>query len=190
MLLADLFLFRDTPYCYARDNSRSPLLMPFLLLGTGIIYGFLVSLFQKTAGVELHGVAVDQISNQVLFGGNIISGILVVLTFHGGMTLLVWLMAKAVAGPGNLAVLYRTTAYLLPQVLLGLPFLASRSALPGGGFDVLPYSWIYLPLAAYAFISITVGLFHIFRVSQQVTDLRCAFAVFLLLFFSFAVLVM
>ena len=58
MLLVDLFLFRDTPYRYARDNARSPLLMPFLLLGTGIIYGFLVALFQKIGGVELHGVAV------------------------------------------------------------------------------------------------------------------------------------
>jgi len=190
MLLADLFLFRDTPYCYARDNSRSPMLMPFLLLGTGIIYGFLVAFFQKTAGVEIHGVAVSQISDRVLFGGNIISGILVALVFHGGVTLLVWLMAKGSGGPGNLATLYRTTAYLLPQALLGLPFLASRSALPGGGFDVLPYSWIYPPLAAYASVAMIVGLFHIFRVTQQITVLRCAFAVFLLLFFSFAVLVM
>ena len=188
MLLADLFMFRDTPYRYARDNSRSPLLMPFLLIGIGVIYGLLVAIFQKMGGVELHGYAVEQISDKVLFGGNIISGIFVALIFHGGVTLIVWLMAKGVSGPGNLGMLYRTTAYLLPQALLALPFLASRSALPEGGFEVLPYSWLYTPLAAYAFVSLAVGLFHIFRVTQQVTVLRCALAVFLMVFFCSAVL--
>ncbi len=190
MLLADLFLFRDTPYRYARDNSRSPLLMPFLLIGIGIIYGFLVALFQKMGGVELHGLAVEQISNKVLFGGNIISGIFVALVFHGGVTLIVWLMAKSVGGPGNLGILYRTTAYLLPQALPALPFLASRSAMPEGGFEVLAYSWLYTPLAAYAFISMAVGLFHIFRVTQQITTLRCALAVFITIFFCSSVLLL
>ena len=188
MLLADLFLFRDTPYRYARDNSRSPLLMPFLLIGIGVIYGFMVAIFQRLGGIELQGVAVEQISDKFLFGGNIISGIFVALIFHGGVTLIVWLMAKGVGGPGNLGMLYRTTAYLLPQALLALPFLASRSALPEGGFDALPWSWLYTPLAAYAFVSLAVGLFHIFRVTQQVTTLRCAMAVFLMIFFCSAVL--
>ncbi len=190
MLLADTFLFRDTPYIYARDNSRSPLLMPFLLLGTGIIYGFLVAFFQKTAGVELHGITVEQISNRVLFGGNIISGVLVAMVFHGGVTLIVWLMAKGVGGPGNLTILYRTTAYILPQTLLALPLLAAHSALPQGGLESLPYYWLYAPMAAYATLSLIIGLFHIFRVTQQVTTLRCIFAVFLLLFFSAAVLLL
>ena len=191
MLFADLFLFRDTPYRYASDNPRSPLWMPFLLLGMGSLYGFLVALFQRSLGVELHGIAAERISNTILFGGNIISGIFVALVFHGGVTMIVWLMAKGVGGPGNLAVLYRTTAYLLPQALPVLPYLASKSALQGVGSDVvLPYGWFYPLLAAYAFISLVVGLFHIFRVTQQVTALRCALAVFFLMFFCFAVLML
>jgi len=190
MLLADFFLFRETPYYYARDNSRAPLLMPFLLVGMGMIYGFLVAFFQNYAGIILHGVGVEHISSGMLFGGNIISGILVALVFHGGVTMIVWLMAKGVGGPGNLTMLYRATAYLLPQALLALPFLASKSALPDGAIEFLPYSWLYMPLAAYALISIIVGLFHVFRVTQQVMDLRCVMAVFLVIFFCSTVLML
>lgn len=191
MLFADLFLLRDTPYRYAIASSKSPIWMPLLLLGMGSLYGLLVAFFQKSAGVEIHGIAAEQISNTILFGGNIVSGIFVALFFHGGVTMLVWLMAKGVGGPGHLAALYRTSAFLLPLALPALPYLASRSALPEGDpSSLLPYSWLYTPLAVYALISIAVGLFQMFRVTQEVTALRCAIAAFLLIFFCFAILLL
>ncbi|MBN2809178.1 MAG: hypothetical protein JXR80_06760 [Deltaproteobacteria bacterium] len=188
MLLADLFLLRDSPYRYASGPSISPLWMPLLLIATGSFYGYLVALFQKTAGVAIHGYAVEQISSTILFGGNIIAGILISLFFHGGVTLLVWLMARGVGGPGLLALLYRTSAFLLPLALPALPYLAAKSVLPEGDPEhLLPLSGLYLPLAVYSLLSLGVGLFQMFRVTQQVTPLRCAIAVFLLLFFSYGV---
>ncbi|MEA1923561.1 MAG: hypothetical protein U9N63_12995 [Pseudomonadota bacterium] len=189
MLLTDLFLLRDTPYRFAGESSRSPLWMPFMLISMGSLYGFLVAFFQKTVGGEIHGYALDQISNTILFGGNIVSGVLIALFFHGGTTLLVWLMARGVGGPGYLALLYRTSAFLLPLTFPALPYLAAKSVLPEGDPNqLLPYSWLYAPLAVYSLISLVVGLFHMFRVTQQVTLLRCAIAVFLLIFFSVGVL--
>ena len=189
MLLADLFLLRDTPYRFAGENSRSPMWMPFMLISMGSLYGILVAFFQKTAGGAIHGYAVEEISNTILVGGNIVAGVLIALFFHGGTTLLVWLMARGVGGPGLLALLYRTSAFLLPLTFPALPYLAAKSVLPEGDTEsILPYSWIYAPLAVYSLISLTVGLFHMFRVTQQVTPLRCAMAVFLLLFFSVGVL--
>ena len=189
MLLADLFLLRDTPYRYAGENSRSPMWMPLMLISMGSLYGILVAFFQKTVGVDIHGYAVAEISNMILIGGNIVAGVLITLFFHGGTTLLVWLMARGVGGPGLLALLYRTSAFLLPLTFPALPYLAAKSVLPEGDLDsILPYSWLYAPLAVYSLISLTVGLFHMFRVTQQVTPLRCAMAVFLLLFFSVGVL--
>lgn len=189
MLFTDLFLLRDTPYRFAGESSRSPLWMPFMLISMGSLYGFLVAFFQKTVGGEIHGYALDQISNTILFGGNIVSGVLIALFFHGGTTLLVWLMARGVGGPGYLALLYRTSAFLLPLTFPALPYLAAKSVLPEGDPNqLLPYGWLYAPLAVYSLISLVVGLFHMFRVTQQVTLLRCAIAVFLLIFFSVGVL--
>ena len=191
MLLFDLFLLRDTPYRYACENPKSPRWMPFLFVGVGSFYGFLVALFQKSVGIELHGIAVDQIPNLILFGGNVISGIFVALFFHGGVTLLVWFVAKGVGGPGRLAVLYRAMAFLLPLTLPALPYLAARSALAGGAPSLLlPYNWCYTLLAAYAFIVLIIGLFKMFRVTQEIAVWRCSFAVFLLILFSVAVLIL
>ncbi len=189
MIFTDLFLFRDTPYRFAAENSRSPMWMPLLLISMGSLYGILVAFFQKTAGVDIHGYPLAEISNTILIGGNIVAGVLITLFFHGGTTLLVWLMARGVGGPGLLALLYRTSAFLLPLTFPALPYLAAKSVLPAGDLDsILPYSWLYAPLAVYSLISLTVGLFHMFRVTQKVTPLRCAMAVFLLFFFSVGVL--
>lgn len=191
MIFTDLFLLRDTPYRFAGESTRSPLWMPLMLIGMGLLYGLLVAFFQKTVGGEIHGYAVEQISNNILFGGNIVSGVLIALFFHGGTTLLVWLMARGVGGPGYLALLYRTSAFLLPLTFPALPYLAAKSVMPEGDPDsILPYSWLYAPLAIYSLISLAVGLFQMFRVTQQVTPLRCAIAVFLLLFFSVGVLML
>ncbi len=191
MLFTDLFLLRDTPYRFASENSRSPMWMPFMLISMGSLYGILLAFFQKTVGGQIHGYALEQISNTILVGGNIVAGVLIALFVHGGTTLLVWLMARGVGGPGYLALLYRTSAFLLPLIFPALPYLAAKSVLPEGDLNqVLPYSWLYAPLAVYSLISLTVGLFHMFRVTQQVTQLRCALAVFLLLFFSVGVLML
>ena len=189
MLFTDLFLLRDTPYRFAAENSRSPMWMPFMLISMGSLYGILLAFFQKTVGGQIHGYALEQISNTILVGGNIVAGVLIALFFHGGTTLLLWLMARGVGGPGQLALLYRASAFLLPLTFPALPYLAAKSVLPEGDLNqVLPYSWLYAPLAVYSLISLTVGLFQMFRVTQQVTPLRCAMAVFLLFFFSVGVL--
>ncbi|MEA3334182.1 MAG: hypothetical protein U9Q58_11400 [Pseudomonadota bacterium] len=189
MLLTDLFLLRDTPYRFAGESSRSPMWMPFMLISMGSLYGLLVAFFQKTVGGEIHGYAVEQISNTILVGGNIVAGVLIALFFHGGTTLLVWLMARGVGGQGYLALLYRTSAFLLPLTFPALPYLAAKSVLPEGDpGSILPYSRLYAPLAVYSLVSLTVGLFQMFRVTQKVSPLRCAIAVFLLLFFSVGVL--
>lgn len=139
----------------------------------------------------IHGIELSQISDKILFGGNMIAGIFIILIFHGGVTMMVWLMAKGVGGPGRLSVLYRTTAFLLPAILPALPFLAADNALAGDvALSILPFGVIYVPLAIWASVSLMAGLYHTFRITQQVDVKRSAFAVFLVLFFSFAVLML
>ncbi|MBE0616900.1 MAG: hypothetical protein IH608_03080, partial [Proteobacteria bacterium] len=124
MLLTDLFLLRDTPYRHACESRRAPLWMALFLLGVGGAYGVLVAHFQKTLGVSLQGIPAAEIPGWILYGGNVLSGMLVALVFHGGVTLVVWLMARAAGGAGRLGLLYRATAYLLPLGLPALPLLA------------------------------------------------------------------
>ncbi len=191
MLFVDIFLLRDRPYRFASSDRASSWLMPLILLSTGSLYGLLVALFQRGVGGVIHGVEVNQISDMILFGGNMIAGIFIVLFFHGGVTMLVWLMAKGVGGPGGLALLYRTTSLLLPAALPALPFLAADNALAEGIImSNLPLGVVYAPLAAWSAIAMVAGLYHTFRVTQQVASKRCAFAVFLVLFFSFGVLML
>ncbi|MBN2706421.1 MAG: hypothetical protein JXR89_08280, partial [Deltaproteobacteria bacterium] len=152
-LLIDLFLLRESPYRYASDNPRSPLWMPFLLIGTGVVYGTLVALFQKILGGNLQGIAVQDISTSILLGGNILSGIFVALIFHGGVTMIVWLMARGVGGAGRLAVLYRSTAFILPLAAPAFPYMAAHSVqAESQASQILPLGWSYSLLAAIALV--------------------------------------
>ncbi|HDS15058.1 MAG TPA: hypothetical protein ENN66_00195 [Proteobacteria bacterium] len=187
-LLIDLFLLRETPYRYAAENPRSPLWMPFLLIGTGAVYGILVAIFQRILGGNLQGFAVQDISNPILMGGNILSGIFVALIFHGGVTMVIWLMARGVGGAGRLAVLYRSTAFILPLAVPAFPYMAAHSVPAESQASlILPLGWSYPLLAAIALVMVIVGLFRLFRVTQKLSTFRCGFAVFLVFFFSLAV---
>lgn len=188
MIILDLFLLRDTPYRYAADNPKSPIWMPFLLLSAGILYGCLVAIFQRQAGMLIHGVDAREISSLILMGGNVLSGIFVALVFHGGVTLIVWLMAKGVGGPGNLGVLYRCTAFILPLAYPAFPYLAADAIKEGT--ENLPYVQVYPFLAALSFVLMAVSLFRLFRVSQGVKVWRAALATFMVFFFSASVLIL
>ena len=113
-VLSDLFFLRAGAYRHALGSPRAYLWASGFLSATGLLYGLSVALSQRALGGDIKGVPVAQIPDWVLFSGTLLSGVLIVLFFHGGVTLVVWLMARAVGGPGRLAALYRATAYVLP----------------------------------------------------------------------------
>ncbi|MBN2705167.1 MAG: hypothetical protein JXR89_01855 [Deltaproteobacteria bacterium] len=188
MILIDLFLLRDTPYRYAAENPRSPIWIPFLLILSGLVYGLLVAVFQRLVGAEIHGIQAREISLSILYGGNILSGIFVAFIFHGGVTLILWLMAKGVGGPGHLALLYRSSAFLLPLGLPAFPYLAADGL--SRGVEEIPYSSSFPLLAVFSLALLAGSLFRLYRVSQGVTVLRALLATFMVFFFCTAVLIL
>lgn len=190
VLLVDLFLLRPSPYRHACDNPRSPVWATGSLIGTGAVYGVLVALFQRALGGDIQGVPLDRISDTVLIGGNLLAGILIVLVFHGGVTLVVWLMARAVGGPGQLGVLYRATAYLMPLTLPLLPKMALGSAAQEGEIPGLPMMGIYTTLAWAGVLMVLSGLYQLLRITQNLGAKRSAAAVFLIALFCYAILLL
>jgi hypothetical protein len=188
MQLVDLFLLQRTPYEHACRHPRSSLWATGCLLTTGAVYGLLVALFQRALGGDIQGIPLEQISDMILFGGNLLSGILVALVFHGGVTLVVWLMARAVGGPGGLGDLYRATAYLMPLAILILPQLALGSAAQGREVTGLPFAGVYPVLAWIGVMMMAIGLYQLIRVTQATPPFRTAAAVFLVVLFCYAVL--
>lgn len=178
MLLADIFALRPQAFRHAAESPRSPLWMAVFLLGTGVGYGALVAGFQRHLGVTFHGIAAAEVPNWILLGGNALSGALVTLMFHGGVTLLVWLAAKGVGGPGNLGLLYRATSYLLPLTLPALPLLALDSAAQGELPAVpVPGAAAFPPLAWLAAILLLGGLYQLLRTTQGASPTKAALAV-------------
>lgn len=187
MLLTDLFLLRDTPYRHAAESPRAPLWMAGFVLGIGALYGGLVAWFQRLLGGPLQGVAVAEIPWKLLLGGNVISGVLAALVFHGGATLIVWLMSRAVGGPGRLGTLYRATAYLLALGAPALPRLALESAAAGAPGAELPAAGLIAALAWISPALLLAGLYRLVRATQGLGPGRSAAAVVLTGFFAFAV---
>ncbi len=188
MLLIDLFLLRPSPYRHACEHPQSYLWASGCLLATGSLYGFLVALFQRRIGGDIQGFSLDQISNTSLFAVNLLAGVLIVLVFHGGVTLIVWLMARAVGGPGRLGDLYRATAYLLPLSAPALPQLALGSAPQGRDVSLLPWVGVYPVLAWVGLLLILVGLYQLLRVTQGLGPERAGAAVAITVLFCYAVL--
>lgn len=189
MLLADLFLLRDTPYRHAAESPRSPLWMALFLLGVGGTYGALVARFQASLGAPIQGIPLERIPGWILYGGNLVSGMLVALVFHGGVTLVVWLMARAVGGPGRLAVLYRACAYLLPLGLPALPLLALQSAAQSGPVAAGGL-FVYRGLALVSAGLVLAGLYRLLRVTQGTSPARSALAAALFALFSGSILLL
>jgi hypothetical protein len=190
MLLIDLFLLRESPYRHARENPKSHLWASGLLFGTGALYGLLLALFQRMLGGEIQGIPVDRFPNMILFAGNLIAGVLVILVFHGGATLIVWLMARAVGGLGRLADLYRATSYLAPLASPALPQLAYGSTAVGKDASLLPLYGAYFYLAWVGVILVLAGLYQLVRVTQGTSPRRSAAAVVLVALFSYSVLLL
>jgi hypothetical protein len=188
MLLTDLFLLKQWPYEHACQSPKAPLWAMGSLLSTGVLFGVLIGLFQRALGGDIQGVPVNQIPTGILFGGNLISGILITLVFHGGVTLVVWLMARAVGGPGQLTSLYRATAYLFPLALPALPKLALSNAAQGRDVALDVSSGLYTVLAWVGLILVLGGLYQLLQVTQRVGPGRTAAAVFLIVLFCFSVL--
>jgi hypothetical protein len=139
---------------------------------------------------EIQGVPVAQIPDSILFAGNLISGVLIVLIFHGGITLVVWLMARAVGGPGRLTELYRATAYVLPLAWPGLPSLALHGAAQGADVSRLPLFELYAVMALLGFALVCFGLFRLLRETQDIGPGRAASGVFLVALFCYSVLLL
>lgn len=173
-------LFPDAEtFRHALESPLAAWLVTAILLGLGFTYGILVGAFQQALGGEIApGLTVAEVPAYIVYGGNMIAGVLIVLAVHVGMTFAAWLMAKAAGGPGHLTALYRTTAYLMPLTVPGLPYVAAGAAFvsldaPTG---TLPLSGLYLPLAGLAIALVLNGLFTLNREVQGLIVARAAFA--------------
>ena len=188
MLLVELFRLSPTPYVHACESPRAPWVVSAFILLTGVLYGVLTSLFQREIGGEMSGFPVAEIPLAILVVGNVGGGLLVSVMAHVGITIIAWMMAKAIGGPGLLIGIYRTTAYLLPFLWLTVPYVAWTAAAesvsgdagaPGLGM----YAAALLGLALFLY-----GLFQIYLLTQGRGPRRAALAVLLFASFSGSVL--
>jgi len=189
-LLTNLVLLRRAPYRHAREHSRSGLWVSGFLIATGLQYGLWMAIFQRMLDGDIKGIPVAQISDGILLAGNLISGVLIVLFFHGGVTLVVWLMARAVGGPGRLAELYRASAYALLLSWPALPSLALHGAALGTPVSHLPEFGLYTLLALLSFALMCCGFYQLLRETQYIVPWRAASGVFLTIMFCYSILLL
>jgi len=191
MLIRDLFLLSPTPYFHACENRWAAFWVSGFLIATGTLYGCLVALFQRAIGGELQGIPVANIPNAILFGGNIASGLLIVFISHLGITLVAWLMARGVGGPGGLVGIYRTTAYLLPLFFPALPWVALTTVTLGmHDLPPIPYETTYTVMAGVAVLMVLAGHYQAIRVTQDVGPGRAAASVGLFALFTGSLLLL
>jgi hypothetical protein len=186
LIFPDIETFR-----HAIESPRAPWLVTGILIGLGTVFGVLVAAFQQAIGGTLAGIPIDRFGGFELYFGNVLAHILIVLACHVGVTIVAWLMAKAVGGPGHLAALYRTTAYLLPLLLPALPYVAAQSAAAslGGSVGEPPLQGLLLPLAGLGAALGLSGLYALFRDVQDRSPPRAAFATAGFVVFVAAVLI-
>ena len=189
MPLIDLFLLRPAAFRHACENRRAPFWISAFLFLVGIVYGVLVGFLQHGLGGELQGVPIATIPLWVLALGNSVMGVLIAVMGHIGITLVAWMMARAVGGPGYLGLLYRTSGYLLPLTLPALPALAFNSAattIQNPGATTMPL--LYLPLAGVGAALFLGGLYQALRVTQNLQPARTAVAVVLFAAFTASIM--
>ncbi|MCB1768746.1 MAG: YIP1 family protein [Candidatus Competibacteraceae bacterium] len=190
MPILDIFLLKPQAVIDACENRRAPLWISAFIILTGVIYGILVALLQRSLGGELQGIPIADIPLWVLMLGNILPGVLITIMIHIGIMLVAWLMAKALGGRGELGLLYRAGGYLLPLTLPALPAVAFTVATTttahsaGAG----PIPWLYLALAVAGAASFLAGLYQMFRVTQNFQSTRALFATALFAAFSVSIL--
>ncbi|TVR98502.1 MAG: hypothetical protein EA406_06550 [Rhodospirillales bacterium] len=188
-MLIDLFLLRAWPYRHAIESPSATWYVSGFLFLTGVFYGLLVAAFQRAIGGELRGVPVDHIPGSILYGGNLVSGILIAVMVHAGIAIIAWLMAKGVGGPGLMGWVYKATAYLLPLGIPALPMLAlsAAAATATAPLPAFPMEETYLPLALLSLVLFLGGLFLALRETQQIGPKRAAGAVALFTVFCYAI---
>lgn len=184
-VLLDLLLLRPRAFHHACVDPAAPRFAFAFIVLTGLAYGTLVAVFQRGIGAPLYGIPVDQFPDWVLFTGNIVAGLVIAVVAHAGLSIVVWLMARAVGGPGLFALLYRLAAYLLIPALPALPRLAFAAAQPPELPVAVPVAFDLLALLAVAFV--LIGLYHGFRVSQDTTPVRAGLAAILTVAFTASV---
>ncbi len=188
MLILELFRLSPTPYVHACESPRAPWVVSAFVILTGILYGVLTALFQRQIGGEMSGFPVAEIPLPVLIVGNVGGGLLVTVVAHVGITIIAWLMAKAIGGPGLLIGIYRATAYLLPFLWLTVPYVAWTAAVGSvSGQATAPG----LGLHAAALLGIALflyGLFQIYLLTQGRGPQRAALGALLFALFTGSVL--
>lgn len=184
-VLIDLLSLRDQAFRHACTDPAAPRFAIAFIALAGIVYGALVAIFQRSIAAPIYGVPIEQIPNWVLFTGNIVAGLVVAVVAHAGLSIVVWLMARAVGGPGLFPLLYRITAYLLLLALPALPRLAFAAARPHDPPVAIPLAWDLLALAAVTLV--LFGLYRAFRVSQETTAFRAGIAAILTVAFTASV---
>lgn len=188
MLLGDILSLRPSAYEHACLSPQAPLFVSLFILSTGIVYGALVALFQRLGGGTLQGIPVADISDTILFGANIASGIMIATIAHVGFVIISWMMARAVGGPGGLIGIYRATAYLLPVAVPTLPWLAFTGPASLERVNAIPFAETFGPLALAGLALMMIGLFQLYLVTQEVTPLRAGLGTVLTALFITSIL--
>lgn len=188
MLVFDLFLLRDAPYRHACESPRAPYWITAFIVVVGCLFGTLVAVFQRTVGGEIQGIAIADIPGWILFIGNIVPGMVIMVVVHAGVTIVAWLMVKGVSGRGQLVFLYRATAYLLPLGLPALPYMAATTVPDAADRVSLPFEAAYVPLAGLGLCLFVLGLFQAIRVVEGLGLWRAALTVAVFTLFSFSLL--
>ena len=177
MLILDLYRLRVWPYRHACESPAAGYWITGFIVLTGTLYGLLVAVFQRAIGGDLGGIPLDQIPGFVLFGGNVLSGILITIMVHIGVVLVAWLAARGVGGPGWFGLLYKATAYLLPLLWGALPQAALIGAVAGRDVVSPAVQPLTLPLAVVSGAMFLFGLYQIMRLIQGFSAGRAAGAI-------------
>lgn len=186
MLILDLYRLRVWPYRHACESASAGYWITAFILVTGTLYGLLVAAFQRAIGGELGGFPVSQIPGVVLFGGNMLAGVLITIMVHIGVVLVAWLAARGAGGPGWFGLLYKATAYLLPLLWGALPQAALLGALAGRDMVPPAIQPLTLPLALASGAMFLFGLFQIMRLTQGFSAGRAAGAIGIFVVFILA----
>lgn len=187
MRILDLLIPGEGAFRHALESPRAGLWITAILIGLGALYGTWVAALQQASGADLQGIEVAEIPAYILYGGNILAGVMIALIAHVGIALIAWLMARAVGGAAHLIVLWRTTAYLLPLAALAAPWIALTTASVGTAERLAPAP-VYLVLAIIGAALFLAGLHAIFRTIIGLSPFRASLAVALFLLFSTSIL--
>lgn len=188
MPLLDLPLLRRSAFEHACDNPAAGYWISGFLILVGLLYGISVAVFQRAAGLPLYGIPLEQFSDPILFGGNMLAGTMIVVAAHIGVVLIAWLMVRGVKGGGHLLMLYRASAYGLPLTIPALPLIAWLSLEEPVRAAAAAPEGLLIALGAAGGLLSLMGLLQALIVSQAMPWSRAAAAAILTFGFGGSVL--